>query len=372
MKIFHFIPSLSKGGAEGFLFRLAYEQSKKYRDYEIIILTILKGNYYNKYLLNKNVKIFSLNLENKLLVLFNFYKIYKIIKVCKPDVVITWMYHCNLIGGMISKLLGIKNIIWSIRHTNLVLFNSKFNTIFIDYLCVAFSYFIPNKIIYCSHQSKIIHERKLYNSKISKVIFNGYSHKDFQINQYPRLEYIKKNNFKKDHLFISMIARYSPQKNHKLLIESLGLYKRFDHNFTLILAGKGVDENNSVLVSLLKKNNIYNNVLLLGHFEDVKYIYNLTDLTILTSSYGESFPNTLAESMLCGNFCISADIGESKLIIGKYGIVKDNLNSFTLSKTIIENKNTILDFKIKEARRNHILLKFNIINISEKYRALLN
>ena len=33
----------------------------------------------------------------------------------KADVVQTWMYHSDLIGGIIGKIAGIKNIFWGIR-----------------------------------------------------------------------------------------------------------------------------------------------------------------------------------------------------------------------------------------------------------------
>ena len=50
-------------------------------------------------------------------------------------------------------------------------------------------------------------------------------------------------------------------------------------------------------------------------------LFSKSDLTLLLSSYGESFPNVIAEAMLYGTIPIATDIGESALIINKYGEV---------------------------------------------------
>ena len=76
MKIIHFIPSLSKGGAEGFLFRLLKEQSKNKKNYNLYVLTLFKESYYDRYLIKQNIKIINFNLTHKLFIFFKLYKIY--------------------------------------------------------------------------------------------------------------------------------------------------------------------------------------------------------------------------------------------------------------------------------------------------------
>ena len=47
-------------------------------------------------------------------------------------------------------------------------------------------------------------------------------------------------------------------------------------------------------------------------------VYNSSDLLILPSTFGESFPNVIAEAMMCGVKCVSNDIGDAKNIISNY------------------------------------------------------
>ena len=85
------------------------------------------------------------------------------------------------------------------------------------------------------------------------------------------------------------------------------------------LAGKGVDSKNLELVKLLEDLELSRNVKLFGQLDNMEEFYRSLDVHCLISSYGEGFPNVVAESMLCSVPNIVTDVGDSALIVGSTG-----------------------------------------------------
>ena len=128
MQILHIITGLGKGGAETLLCNLCQFES----DYKhtIISLSDLEGS---ESIINKpNVSLYSLNFLEGKIKLFGLFKLFKLIKKIKPDVVQTWMIHADLIGGIVARLAGIKNVFWGVHHTILIPGKVKASTILIN------------------------------------------------------------------------------------------------------------------------------------------------------------------------------------------------------------------------------------------------
>ncbi|WP_305416563.1 glycosyltransferase [Photobacterium leiognathi] len=66
--------------------------------------------------------------------------------------------------------------------------------------------------------------------------------------------------------------------------------------------------------------NIKHRVFLLGPRDNLSGIYPAFDLYV-SSSYSEGFPNVIGEAMLSGLKVAATDVGDSKLLIDKYGEV---------------------------------------------------
>ncbi len=201
-------------------------------------------------------------------------------------------------------------------------------------LLVKLSSIIPQSIIINSKRAKKVFTLKGYYKKKFKFIPNGYDLSILKPYKYKKIDLKKKNKIKKIVPLIGNIARYDKKKDHLNLLKALSRVKSKNINFLCILAGTNIDKNNTILVSEIKKLKLSNNIKLLGQRNDVSKVMNTLDVFVQSSSYGEGFPNVVAESMACGTPCIVTDVGDAGFIVGKTGWIVQPNNSIKLAKAI--------------------------------------
>ena len=115
IKILHIISGLNDGGAESLLFNFLCNSENN-----INFVISLKGKgKYGEMIEEKGIKIFYFNFAFDLSLISNFICLTKIIRLIKPDIVQTWLYNADLLGGCAAYLANSKNIFWGIHHGSL-------------------------------------------------------------------------------------------------------------------------------------------------------------------------------------------------------------------------------------------------------------
>lgn len=374
MRIIHIINSLKKGGAEGNLYRLCKFHKKKYKKkIEIIIITLLSDGFYEQQLVREGIKVLSLNLDKKDKVVNFIRKINNLnnyINKFNPDIIQTWMYHSNFLSLFINKIFR-DRIYWNIRHSELNFKISKKTTILVSLICGLFSKRVPKKIIYCSEKSIKFHENKhFYSKKKRSLINNGFSHKSYYPSIKLRLKFRKKYKIKKSYFILGYAGRYSEQKNIESLIISFSRLVKEHDNVYLYMAGKDINFSNKKLYNILKNYNIREKVIFLDEQKSLLEFYNGIDLLTLTS-HSESFPNVVAESMLCATPVFSSDAGCAKKIIHNYGFLinKNDINSIYkgLKKSFDRFSNKKNWQFLKKNSQVHIKKNFSIEFMADNY-----
>lgn len=370
MRVLHVITGLNQGGAETVLFRLIL--SNPDAEHRIISLTSI-GFFGNK-LLSNNFQVCALNMhEGVFATIAGLFKLYSSIKNNKPDIIQTWMYHSDLIGGIIAKICGCKKIFWGIHNYNLSYEAIGFKTRFIAKICSLLSNVVPTKIISCSEASIISHSNIGYNVKKFTKIPLGYDSQEFYFDQIERNVFREKYDIPSDIILLGCIARWDRQKDHRTLIRAIEILeeKQFEVPFLLLLIGTKMTYENAELCDLISQ--CKNKVVLLGAFENIRNAFNCIDIHIL-SSLGESFPNVVAESMACETPNIVTNVGDASYIVGETGWVVPPSNPYLLSKSITH---AIHEFgnstKWEERRRNsrkRIVENFSLKKMVSHYNNL--
>ena len=366
MKILHVITSLLDGGAEGVLYRLCYHDKTN----EHLIVSLRGQGKYGRLLSKNGIKIYTLNMKPGKFSIFSLYKLIRILKNEKPNIVQTWLYHADFFGGIAAKLAGVNNLIWNIRHSDFSKNHTKISLLILIRILAKLSYFLPKKIIFCSKNSMKLHSKIGYSEYKMEYVPNGYDIQKFKPSPTKKSIYRPKDKMNNKVTMLGNVARFHPQKDHYNLLNALSILKKRKFFFKCILVGFNIDKKNKILSKLIKELDLNNEIILLGSQNNINKIMKKIDIHILSSAYGEAFPNVVAEAMACGTPCVVTDVGDSSIIVGKTGwIVKcrdSKLLAYNIMKAIEKSKSKDWNYQC-QAARDRIVNKFTIKQMIECY-----
>jgi glycosyltransferase involved in cell wall biosynthesis len=313
LKIAHVITGLRQGGAETVLLRLVTHLT----DFEHHVISLTDAGDLGPAFVEAGIPVIPLQLSALWPSIHQLvWHLYRL----KPDVVQTWMYHGDLLGCLAARTLGHKNIIWNIRNSTLDPQN-KWTTRATVKLCARLSNFIPRKIITCSQQAQKVHEDLGYASDKFRVIPNGIDCKAFRPHAPWRHRIRASLNLASDTPVIGTVARFDPQKDFPTFIKAAQQIASHNPKVRFMLIGPGCHQDNPELSQWIQQANLAESFILTGPRQDIPELLNALDLFVLSSAYGEAFPNVIAEAMACGIPCVATTIGDTTEIIGDTGLV---------------------------------------------------
>lgn len=265
------------------------------------------------------IDVYSMDMHNNITAGWQVFKLTQLLRKLQPDIVQGWMYHGNLAASLANLSLGGHYpVVWNIHHPLPALSQESRTTRWVIELAAKRSN-TPEHIIYNTYSSAEQHAAIGYDDQRSLVIPNGFDTQLFAPNPYQRNAMRQRLGIPEDAFVIGLFAHYHPVKNHALFLEAARLLLPHQPQVHFLLAGRGVMENNPKLQYLLNKIPAKQNVHLLGGRKDIPHLMNALDLYTLTSSYGESFPDSVAEAMACGIPCVATDVSDLARIMGNTG-----------------------------------------------------
>lgn len=318
MKITHIIIGLGIGGAELMLKRLVEGlNGKDGMQHSVISLTDLGP--VGQQLLGNGTHVTSLGMKNALSIPSTFIKLRRELKKQKPDIVQTWMYHADFLGGLAAKSLGINSIIWGVRTTDVTLGRSKVTVALRD-LCAWLSYSVPKVIVCASDAGRKVHEKVGYDSSKMCVIHNGFDLEKLKASPEQRKTLRYECGFIENHKVIGSVGRFNKVKNQQAFVEAAVLIAAAHENAMFMMVGRDNSWENQELVSWINQYNLQKRFVLLGEREDIPVCFSAMDFFCLHSKT-EGFPNVLGEAMAMGLPCVATDVGDAKLLLADTGQV---------------------------------------------------
>ncbi len=362
MKVLHIISGLGQGGAESVLYHLLKNIDDRKQH---VVVSLSNPDFFFSKIKMLRVNLYQMDFRNKFLV--EAVRLSKIIRSEKPDVIHTWMYHANIIGGFLGRIRGIKNIVWGIHHANPKSFKRLTTTYAIVFLNKILSYWLPKKILYPGRTCATLHEDFGFDKSKSIIVHNGFDIGDYGQTSGGSSYHLSVNNIR-----IIYVGRWNPIKDHQTLLEAINIVIEKCPNVSVAMYGDQIDMANGDLVKLLSAYpKLKSHVKLHGVTDDIIKAYQNSDLLVL-SSLEESFSNVICEAMSNGVPCVSTDVGEARNIIRDSGWVVPVRDPVSLANAVIEfSYENELARGVRSARAKQIIVDhYSLSHMVSMYRSL--
>lgn len=333
MKIIHILPTLIQGGVSRLIVDYLNMEETKGEDQHLLYKMFNEKDFFDSEL---TVPIHHLGAKRTNIIVYfvtllrAFIRFNWVLFKERPDVVVGWHYY----GGMFSacaKLFGCR-VIWSIHATNMNQSSKKIIPRISQHIARILASISPDKIHFCSKEGLQSHCAYGWPQHKMVVIENGINTEVFHRKEITRAE-IKGLSLEKTYLFCC-VGRFDPEKDHKNLFSALRDFKDITPDFTCLVIGLGCDNENHTLASMVDDFGLKDQVILCGQRKDLPLIYSVCDYKILSSAM-ESMPLVVLEAISCGCPVIATDVGSTKLITNRFGIIVPAKNSQALTQALL-------------------------------------
>lgn len=313
MKFFILIRSLEQGGAERQAVTLANELAKG--GDTVSLCTFYPAGILEEAVNKDKVNLVSLNKQGRWDI-FGFKKrLRQMLTGLKPDVVMSSLPTANLAALEALKVTPRPKLIWGIRSA--IVDHSQF-----DWLS-GLSYRAQRKL---SHKPDLT----IVNSKAGRDVCIGEGFPENKLTVVPngididRFKYDPKGRQKwreawgvGDDPVIGMVARIDPMKDYPTFLKAADFALQENPNLHFVSVGGG---DSKEMDNMRDDLGLGTRMIWQGAESDLPGLYSAFDLATLTS-YGESFPNVVAEAMACERLAVVTDVGDAAWIVDDKDLV---------------------------------------------------
>lgn len=293
-KVLQVLGSLQRGGAETLVMNIYRNIDKNNIQFDFIVRENVNDGYEEE-VKKMGGKIFVIPSPQKTGLKECIKKHIEIMKNNGPYICVhSHMNAMSFISMYAAKKCKIKN---RISHSHSTSFPGKMKLFLGRWFTKKFS----TRLLACSKDAGL----KLFGHSNFEIIPNGIILDNFLVsNEQEKKSYMKKLNLSTKTVNIIHVGRFVEPKNHEFIIEIANELMNKKVEFNLYLLGDGPKY--KTIQQLVMKNELSDNVHLLGSVPNVNEYMKAADLMIMPSLY-EGFPVTLVESQTAGLPAIVSD-----------------------------------------------------------------
>lgn len=319
MRVLHVITDLGLGGAQAMLGRLL--RSEAWRGDHQTVVSLLDGGQHRPLLEAAGVEVGSLGMRPGRPSLRALRDLRRRIAQARPDLVVSWLYHADLMTTLAWMALGARPVlVWNVRASDMDMSAYSWTSAATRRACGWFSR-APTLILVNSHAGRRAHDLAGYRPRRWMVIPNGIDLNEFRPDPAARDAVRQQLRIPPGDPVVGLLARLDPMKDHATFVAAVLACAERLPTAHFVVAGAGVAPTHPVFEPIVRREDLRSRLHLLGPRTDVAHLLNALDLLTLPSAFGEGFPNVVAEAMACGVPAVVSDVGDAALIVGDLGRV---------------------------------------------------
>ena len=295
----------------------------------------------------------------------------RILRRSGADLVQTWLYHADLVGGLAAAGARLP-VVWNVRHTDLRRGHNKRGTRFAAWACARLSRAVPAHIVVNSSAGAAVHRELGYDGGRMSVIPNGIDSSRFAPDADAPSSVRAELGLPGDVQLVGLFARFDPQKDHMTFVRAAAEVAAREPRPHFVLCGPQIDLANRALVEAIERTGAPERFHLLGVRPDMPRLQASLDVAVSASSFGEGFPNAVAEAMSCGVPCVVTDCGDSRDIVAATGWVVPSADAGGLAAALQTALSAPEAERLRRslAARGRIVEKFDLHACVGRYASL--
>jgi glycosyltransferase involved in cell wall biosynthesis len=323
------VRSLDMGGAERQLVELA--KGLHGAGWRVQVITFYAGGPLEGLLETAGIPVFCLHKRGRWDVVC-LWKLARFLRRSDADIVHGYLPLPNVLLVLMRPTARTR-VIWGIRASNMDLDRYDWLARVEFWLGRTLSRF-ADLIICNSTAGRAYHVARGYPHAATVVVPNGISLEDFRPDACARAELRREWGIRADERLVGLVARLDPMKDHPNFLRAAVQVLKTRSDVRFVCVGDGVPEYRHQLEALTTSLGLQGRVCWVNAWPDVWRVYNALDVAVLSSAFGEGFPNVVAEAMATGVPCVVTDVGDAAAVVADQGWVCPPNDSAALARAI--------------------------------------
>lgn len=331
-RIVFLIRDLDIGGAQRQLIELASGLQRA--NWQVTVLVFYGGGELESDLVQRGVKVEALAKSGRWDVVGFSYRLIRAVRRARPDVLHGYMGTENLLSIATRPFVPGMRVVWGMRASNMDLDEYDWLARLLFRVACWCSRF-PDLVICNSTAGKEFFATHGYPSDRMVVIPNGIDSVRFKPDPESRNTSRRRWDISENLVLVGHIGRLDPMKDHETFLRAAAIVARERPDVRFVCVGDGPEPYRSKLKASATKLGLDERLTWAGPLTDMPSVYNAFDLTVLSSRWGEGFPNVVAEAMATGVPCVVTDVGDARYVVGDTGWVCPPHDSANLARAVI-------------------------------------